>query len=124
MLSTCPFCTLPDATILGANDLAIFFEDRFPVTPGHTLIIPRRHVAHYFEATPEEKQALWELVEVAKSRLDQSLAPGGYNIGINVGAVAGQTVMHLHVHVIPRYQGDMEDPRGGVRHVIPEKGKY
>lgn len=124
MLISCPFCSLPEDAILGSNGLAAIVEDKFPVAPGHALIIPRRHVAHYFEATQEEKLALWELVDVAKSRLDESRAPDGYNIGINIGPVAGQTVMHLHIHVIPRYQGDMDDPRGGVRHVIPEKGKY
>jgi diadenosine tetraphosphate (Ap4A) HIT family hydrolase len=109
---------------LGDNDLALYFEDRFPVSPGHLLFVPRRHVATYFEATPEEQHALWELVEEGKLRLDATRRPNGYNIGINVGETAGQTVMHLHIHLIPRYHGDMADPRGCVRHVIPEKGKY
>lgn len=124
MSTSCPFCELPQDAILSENELAFFFEDRYPVTPGHLLIVPRRHVETYFDASEEEKQALWQLLEQARARLDETHSPNGYNIGINVGATAGQTVMHLHMHLIPRYQGDMDDPRGGVRHVIPEKGKY
>ena len=124
MTHACPFCTLPEAAILGGNDLAFYFEDRYPVTPGHLLIVPRRHVATYFEATPDEQRALWSLLEEARGRLGASRSPDGYNIGINVGEAAGQTVFHLHMHLIPRYKGDKADPRGGVRHVIPEKGKY
>lgn len=124
MQTPCPFCALKPEIALGENELAFYFEDKYPVTPGHLLLVPKRHVATYFEATPEEKQALWELVERAKLYLEQHRQPDGYNIGINVGETAGQTVFHLHIHLIPRYSGDMADPRGGVRHVIPEKGKY
>ena len=124
MPKQCPFCSLDPQLVLGGNDLAFFFEDKFPVTPGHVLLVPRRHVPSYFEATEEEKAALWNLLDVAREHLDSTYAPHGYNIGVNVGETAGQTVMHLHIHLIPRYSGDMPDPRGGVRHVIPEKGKY
>lgn len=124
MIPTCPFCALDAREVVGSNALALFFEDKYPVTPGHLLVIPKRHVATYFDATAEEKRAMWDLLEEAKAYLDQHRTPEGYNVGINVGATAGQTVMHLHVHLIPRYAGDMADPRGGVRHVIPEKGKY
>lgn len=124
MTKSCPFCQLPPADIIGENALGRFFADRYPVSPGHLLIVPRRHVATYFEATQEEQQALWDLVKEAQAWLQHHRAPDGYNIGINVGETAGQTVFHLHIHLIPRYQGDMEDPRGGVRHVIPEKAKY
>lgn len=124
MTSSCPFCADLAAATLGGNDLAFYFEDRYPVGRGHTLIVPRRHVATYFEATAAEQVAMWGLLDEAKARLDALHQPDGYNIGINVGAAAGQTVFHLHVHLIPRYDGDMADPRGGVRHVIPEKGKY
>ena len=92
--------------------------------PGHLLLIPFRHIPTLFEATDEEQAALLALVREAKDLLDDRFRPDGYNIGVNVGTAAGQTVMHLHVHVIPRYAGDMEDPRGGVRGVIPEKRGY
>ena len=92
--------------------------------PGHLLLIPFRHIPTLFEATDEEQAALLALVREAKDLLDERFHPDGYNIGVNVGTAAGQTVMHLHVHVIPRYAGDMEDPRGGVRGVIPERRGY
>ncbi|MCK9278744.1 MAG: HIT family protein, partial [Methanoculleus sp.] len=98
--------------------------DRYPVSPGHLLLIPFRHVAGPFDATDGEQAALLALVREAKAFLDERFHPDGYNVGVNVGTAAGQTVMHLHVHVIPRYAGDMADPRGGVRGVIPEKRKY
>jgi len=94
------------------------------VNPGHLLLIPFRHVAGFFEATDEEQAALLALVREAKRLLDDRFHPDGYNIGVNVGTAAGQSVMHLHVHVIPRYAGDMEEPRGGVRGVIPERRGY
>lgn len=121
-MSDCPFCA-PGEPVL-ANALAYARFDIYPVAPGHLLLIPYRHVASYFAATAEEKRALWELVEAGKALLDGTHAPQGYNIGVNVGAAAGQTVMHLHVHLIPRYAGDLPDPRGGVRGVIPEKRVY
>jgi len=92
--------------------------------PGHLLIIPYRHIPGLFDATDEEQAALLALVRGAKHLLDGRFHPDGYNVGVNVGAAAGQTVMHLHVHVIPRYTGDVEDPRGGVRGAIPEKRQY
>ena len=94
------------------------------MSPGHTLVIPRRLIATWFDATLEERVAIFELVDDVKRSLDAELRPDGYNIGINAGETAGQTVMHLHVHVIPRFRGDVDDPRGGVRHVIPGKGNY
>ncbi len=87
-------------------------------------MITRRHVETYFDATPSEQSEIWRAVGELKRTLDAELAPAGYNVGFNAHAAAGQTVMHLHVHVIPRYEGDVEDPRGGVRHVIPGKGSY
>ncbi|MDC0707752.1 HIT family protein [Stigmatella sp. ncwal1] len=107
-----------------SNALAFALRDTHPVSPGHTLVIPHRLVATWFEATQEEQRALFALVEEVRRELDSSHKPDGYNVGFNVGEAAGQTVFHLHVHVIPRYRGDMEDPRGGVRHVIPAKGNY
>ncbi len=119
-----PFLTLDRNRWVASNDLAFAIRDGFPVTEGHTLVIARRVVATWFDATPEEQRAVLELVEVVKQELDELYRPDGYNVGFNAGEAAGQTVMHLHVHVIPRYRGDMDDPRGGVRHVIPHKGNY
>ncbi|WPB76021.1 DEAD/DEAH box helicase family protein [Archangium violaceum] len=120
-----PFLKVPESEWVASNTLAFAIRDPYPVSTGHTLVIPRRLVANWFDATPEEQRALFDLVDVVKRGLEESTArPDGYNIGINVGTAAGQTVLHLHVHVIPRYRGDMADPRGGVRHVIPGKGNY
>jgi diadenosine tetraphosphate (Ap4A) HIT family hydrolase len=119
---TCPFCTPDDKVI--ANDLVYARYDLYPVNEGHLLIIPDRHFSDFFQATQEEQNAIFELIDQGKSLLDKERSPDGYNIGINVGIAAGQTVMHLHVHLIPRYIGDMSDPRGGVRGVIPEKQSY
>ncbi|MFO0588878.1 MAG: DEAD/DEAH box helicase family protein, partial [Polyangiaceae bacterium] len=121
---TSPFLDVPASAWVAHNELAFAIEDRFPVSPGHTLVIPRRLIVTWFDATPEERTALFALVDEVKRRLDERLHADGYNIGINAGEAAGQTVMHLHVHVIPRFQGDVDDPRGGVRHVIPGKGNY
>ncbi|WP_437626878.1 HIT family protein [Sorangium sp. So ce1151] len=121
---TSPFLEAPGSAWVASNSLAFALRDRFPVSPGHTLVIPRRLVSTWFDATAEERAAIFEFVDAVKRQLDQELRPDGYNIGINAGEAAGQTVMHLHVHVIPRFRGDVDDPRGGVRHVIPGKGNY
>jgi diadenosine tetraphosphate (Ap4A) HIT family hydrolase len=118
----CPFCH-PDSVLFG-NDLAYAKADKFPVNPGHLLIIPRRHVADFFLTTEDEKVALLSILDKAKKYLDEKHTPAGYNVGINVGEVAGQTVMHVHLHLIPRYHGDLENPRGGVRGVIPTRQSY
>ena len=120
----CPFCNPQKDEIVLANDLCYARYDRYPVSPGHLLLIPFRHVAGLFDATDDEQAALLALVREAKALLDERFRPDGYNVGVNVGKTAGQTVMHLHVHVIPRYAGDMADPRGGVRGVIPERRVY
>ena len=120
----CPFCNLGDGRIVTQNNLAVALWDRYPVNPGHALIVPRRHVATFFEATADEKVALFKLVDEVRALIDEEQMPYGYNIGINVGEAAGQTVMHLHVHLIPRFKGDVDDPTGGVRLVIPDKGNY
>jgi diadenosine tetraphosphate (Ap4A) HIT family hydrolase len=111
--------------VLHGNDLAVALRDEYPVSRGHALIVPRRHVRSWFDATENERAALLELVDRIRERLEASARkPDGYNIGINDGEAAGQTVWHLHIHLIPRYHGDVDDPRGGVRHVIPGRGNY
>lgn len=124
MNTTCPFCTLEPSRIAGANALAVRFDDGFPITPGHSLIIPRRHFGSFFEATAEERTALLSLLDEAHAEATRAFNPDGFNIGINDGAAAGQTVPHLHIHLIPRRLGDVADPRGGVRWVIPDKARY
>ena len=120
----CLFCTLVPDEILIEHSLGVARRDTYPVSKGHTLIIPRRHVASIFDTTPAERQALFELLDQAKALLDRAHQPDGYNIGINGGAAAGQTVMHLHIHMIPRYAGDLGDARGGIRWIFPEKAAY
>jgi diadenosine tetraphosphate (Ap4A) HIT family hydrolase len=122
--AACPFCTLPPARLIATSAHAVVIRDGYPVSPGHTLVIPRRHVGSFFELSPDERDALLALLDQARTTLHAEYAPDGYNIGINDGPVAGQTVPHLHVHLIPRYRGDQPDPRGGVRWVLPEKAKY
>ena len=118
----CPFCEHLEEVL--SNELAYARYDKYPVNEGHVLIIPYRHVRSYFDLTTEEKTAIFDLLEQAKLLLDKERKPDGYNIGINIGESAGQTVWHVHVHLIPRYKSDMDDPTGGVRGVIPEKQKY
>jgi diadenosine tetraphosphate (Ap4A) HIT family hydrolase len=122
--SGCPFCSPAANRILAEDELTRTITDGFPVSPGHTLIIPRRHVATFFEATDAEQAALLCSLKTAKTLIEAHHQPDGYNIGVNNGAAAGQTVPHLHIHLIPRYLGDIPDPRGGVRWVLPEKAKY
>jgi diadenosine tetraphosphate (Ap4A) HIT family hydrolase len=120
----CPFCTLTPERIIAENDLAVVVRDGFPVSPGHTLILPRRHVGSFFGITSDERTAMLILLDWAKAALELEFLPSGYNVGINDGADAGQTVPHLHIHLIPRYPGDRDDPRGGVRWVLPDKADY
>ncbi len=120
----CPFCNMPEENIILKNELCYAIYDKYPVTKGHMLIIPFRHFDNYFDATKEEKIVFIELVDKAKEFLDKQFNPDGYNIGVNIGRTAGQTVFHVHIHLIPRYKGDIENPVGGVRGVIPDKQKY
>ena len=122
METPCPFCSRSGA--LFENEHAYVREDKFPVSPGHLLIIPKRHVPDWFSLTEEEQQAMLALLSRAKEYLDVRYHPDGYNIGINCGEAAGQTVFHVHMHLIPRYAGDVENPRGGVRGVIADKKDY
>ncbi|MCK5540767.1 MAG: HIT family protein [Deltaproteobacteria bacterium] len=120
----CPFCNLPAELILFENSLTFAVLDKFPASPGHLLVIPFRHVASYWELHEDEVRAVNDLLKQCKLYVDEKFSPHGYNIGVNVGKPAGQTVMHVHVHLIPRYKGDVEDPVGGVRNTIPGKGNY
>jgi diadenosine tetraphosphate (Ap4A) HIT family hydrolase len=110
--------------VLAENELALALADAFPVSPGHTLVIPRRHVADFFELSGAETFAVLELLFRMRARLAKERSPDGFNVGINAGVAAGQTVMHAHVHLIPRYAGDVAVPQGGVRNIIPGKGAY
>ena len=121
---SCPFCTLPAERILLSNLHGVMIRDAYPISIGHTLIIPRRHVASLFDLSHVERDALFNLVEEAKRRLDKEFNPDAFNIAINDGPAAGQTIPHLHIHLIPRYQDDCPDPRGGVRWIFPEKADY
>ncbi len=124
MSAGCPFCP-PDASrVLHDDELVFVLRDGFPVSPGHVLVIPHRHVASFFETTLAERRAILDAIEIARRAVEKENHPDGWNIGINDGAAAGQTVPHLHVHLIPRYKGDRPDPRGGVRWVLPEKADY
>jgi diadenosine tetraphosphate (Ap4A) HIT family hydrolase len=106
-----------DALVLG-------LWDAYPVSEGHALVVTRRHVATWFDASPEERAAVMRGVEIARAEIEKARKPDGYNVGFNAGEAAGQTVFHLHGHVIPRSRGDVEDPRGGVRWVVPGKAAY
>lgn len=121
---TSPFLDRPATEHVATNELAFAIRDAFPVSPGHTLVVTRRLVATWFDATVDEQVAVMALVNVVKSLLDATHQPDGYNVGFNAGGTAGQTVPHLHIHVIPRYRGDRPDPRGGVRWVLPDKADY
>lgn len=120
----CPFCEIPRERILAENTHAVAIADGYPVTPGHTLIISRRHTADFFELSSIEIQAIVELLHRMRERLLADRAAHHFNIGINVGSAAGQTVMHAHVHLIPRCFGDVPDPAGGIRNLIPGKANY
>lgn len=121
----CPFCQLaPDQQVITESTTAFAIFDKYPVNQGHMLIIPKKHEANYFNLTLHKQQGLNVVMNRCRNLLDNWYHPDGYNTGINVGQTAGQTVSHVHLHLIPRYEGDMPDPTGGVRHVIPEKGNY
>ena len=124
MAIDCPFCNIEQDRILWENDQAFVIYDGYPVSIGHALVIPKRHIGSFFETGTEERNALLAGLDYAKQIIDNDYGPAGYNIGINDGQVAGQTVAHLHIHIIPRYQDDVEDPRGGVRWIFPDKAKY
>ncbi len=115
---------MPAGRIVEAREHAFAVLDAYPISPGHTLAIARRHVPDVFDLTADEIADILRLIRSARDRIDRTLRPTGYNIGVNIGRDAGQTVMHVHIHVIPRYPGDCEDPPGGVRGVKPGKARY
>lgn len=123
--SNCPFCN-PEAEreLLAESAMAFAILDKFPVSDGHSLIIPKRHVENYFDLTFKEQSACWFMLDFVKPILEKRFSPNGFNIGVNAGAAAGQTIPHVHIHLIPRYDGDVAEPRGGVRGVIPNKRNY
>lgn len=128
MNTDCAFCCLIEqgakTRTVAESNLALALLDGYPISPGHTLIIPKRHITSYFDLTSQELEDVMNLLGNTKKLLTQNYAPDAFNVGINDGPAAGQTVNHLHIHLIPRYQGDVPDPRGGVRWVIPDKADY
>lgn len=123
-VKNCPFCELQDGGCVLVTENVRVFRDSFPVSKGHTLIIPRRHVASIFDLDEPDLSGVWLMISRVRWNLKNEFAPDGFNIGVNDGEAAGQTMPHAHVHVIPRYAGDVPDPRGGVRWIIPGKAKY
>jgi diadenosine tetraphosphate (Ap4A) HIT family hydrolase len=122
--SGCVFCAVAQARIAWSSPSTLALWDAFPVSPGHALVVPRRHVASWRELTLDEKNAITAGGDAVRALNDARHRPDGYNVGYNDGVAAGQTVMHFHMHVIPRYRGDARDPRGGVRLVLPDKAAY
>lgn len=121
----CPFCNLSRRVeIICETATCVAFYDGYPVSLGHALIIPKRHVANYFDLTNHEREAMNVMLQFVKQKVEERFHPDGFNIGINVNEAAGQSVFHCHMHLIPRYKGDVENPKGGVRGVIPGKQKY
>jgi diadenosine tetraphosphate (Ap4A) HIT family hydrolase len=118
----CLFCTPREVT--RQNALAYATRDSYPVSLGHTLIIPLRHCADFFALSSEEISACMDLVVAERNNLNAELSPDGYNVGVNVGRAAGQSIFHVHIHLIPRYTSDHPNPQGGVRHVLPWKAHY
>ena len=112
------FLSIPPDVWVASNDLAFAVRDIHPVSPGHTLVIPRHHVPDWWSTSAEQRTAIWDLVDVVKADLDRDFAPDAYNVGFNAGQAAGQTIFHLHVHVVPRYSGDVADPAESVRRIV------
>lgn len=123
MTPACIFCT-PDRPLLCSSDLAVAFLDAFPISPGHALVVPRRHVVTIFDLTEAEYTECFLLVRKVKDLLAKDYSPDGFNVGANIGEAGGQSVWHAHIHVIPRFKGDTPEPRGGVRNVIARLANY
>jgi len=124
MSKQCPFCELNKDRIVLKTDDAVATFDGYPVSFGHMLIIPNNHISSLFQLSTSERQSVFSLLEDVQKFLVREYQPDGFNIGINDGVAAGQTVPHLHIHIIPRYKGDQKDPRGGVRLIFPDKARY
>ncbi|MBF4603080.1 MULTISPECIES: HIT family protein [unclassified Curtobacterium] len=124
MPKTSVFEQVPRDDWIAENALVFAIRDAHPVSPGHSLVIPKRAMASWFDATAEEVVAMTELVAVVKHQLDESHSPTGYNVGFNDGVAAGQTIFHAHMHVMPRFDGDVMSPAGGVRHAVLGRGYY
>jgi len=121
----CVFCRIvAEGQYFAENAHAVAFPDGFPLTAGHTLIVPRRHETDYFALTEDEQASMWTLVRGVRDVIERTHSPAGYNLGVNVGRAGGQTIGHIHLHVIPRYVGDVSDPRGGIRWVLPARASY
>jgi len=120
----CPFCELIEKGDNYENRNAVAIYDRYPISEGHSLIIPKNHITSFFDLTKEEREDMFDLLDDFKYILDDLYSPDSYNIGINDGKAAGQTIPHCHIHLIPRYKGDCIDPRGGIRWIVPSKAKY
>ncbi len=121
----CPFCHLSNKEdFIVETPTAFAIYDKCPVSPGHALVIPKRHIASYFNLSIYEKMTMTDLSQYVMKKIDERFHPDGYNVGINIGEAAGQSVFHCHMHVIPRYKGDVPNPKGGVRGVIPSKQSY
>jgi diadenosine tetraphosphate (Ap4A) HIT family hydrolase len=120
----CPFCNLSSQRIVIEGIAAMALWDSYPLNPGHVLIVPLRHVASWFELTLVEREAMLRLADDARRIVIEKHRPDAFNLGLNDGAAAGQTVPHVHLHLIPRYRDDVPDPRGGVRWIIPERARY
>jgi diadenosine tetraphosphate (Ap4A) HIT family hydrolase len=124
MESKSVFSSIPPTEWIADNEHFFLIKDRYPVSPGHILIISKEIREHFFDLSDDEKTSLPKMIDLAKVLIEKEHSPHGYNIGMNCGHTAGQTVFHFHCHVIPRYKGDMDDPRGGVRHCVVGKGYY
>ena len=123
-MNNCKFCNIPKGNVIIESELSLAFYDKYPVNKGHILVIPKNHISSYFNLSPNEKLDVWNMVDKIKALLENKYQPDAYNIGINIGEPAGQTIFHCHIHIIPRYNGDVDNPLGGVRGVIPSKQKY
>lgn len=124
MADCCPFCNLDRSRIVYETDLAYSIRDGYPISPGHTLILPKKHRASFFDLNTQEQNEIMDVIRLMRQKLIAEYHPDGFNLGINDGPAAGQTVMHLHIHLVPRFLGDCDDPRGGVRWIFPEKAAY
>jgi diadenosine tetraphosphate (Ap4A) HIT family hydrolase len=120
----CPFCSPSPQRVVVAGVSAMALWDSFPLNPGHVLVVPRRHVASWFDVRPAEREEMLRVADDARRIVVERHCPDGFNLGVNDGVAAGQTVPHVHLHLIPRYRGDIADPRGGVRWIIPERARY